>query len=73
MPIYEYYCKTCHDSFDVRQPMGEMVQEMSCPEGHAGAQKALSVFAAVVKADGSVSTAALPDTPCTPSGCARCN
>ena len=47
MPLYEYFCKTCDDKFEVRQPMGKMVQVMDCPEGHIGAQKVLSVFAMV--------------------------
>ena len=72
MPVYEYHCKTCEDSFEVLRPMGAMAVG-TCPEGHAGVTKVLSTFATVSKADGCVSTAALPDTPCNPGGCACCN
>ena len=47
MPVYEYFCRTCDDKFEVMQPMTKMVQVMDCPEGHQGAQKVLSVFAMV--------------------------
>ena len=73
MPLYEYHCKNCDDSFEVLQPMGGMVAEMTCPEGHEGAQKVLSVFATVVKGDACAVPDALPAASCTPGGCASCN
>lgn len=45
MPVYEYFCKTCDDKFEVMQPMTRMARVMDCPEGHQGAQKVLSAFA----------------------------
>ena len=48
MPIYEYYCKSCNDSFEVRQAIDQMEEGAACPEGHGGAQKKLSMFASVV-------------------------
>ena len=71
MPVYEYYCRPCDNSFEVLTPMGSMTQEAICPEAHEGAQKALSVFASVIKAEGCASPSPLPTAPCqAPGGCA---
>ena len=47
VPVYEYFCKSCDDKFEVLQPMTKLVAVMDCPEGHVGAQKVLSMFATV--------------------------
>ena len=47
MAVYEYYCDTCHERFELRQSMSSMATEVACPEGHRGARKVLSVFATV--------------------------
>lgn len=47
VPVYEYFCKSCDDKFEVLAPMGRMTQVLDCPEGHLGARKVLSVFATV--------------------------
>lgn len=47
MPLYEYFCKTCNDKFEVLRPMGKVAVAEACPEGHPGAVKVLSVFATV--------------------------
>ncbi len=73
MPIYEYYCTTCDDGFEIMKPMATMTLEAVCPEGHGGAQKSLSMFASVIKADGCASPSSLPTSPCQPNGCACCN
>ncbi len=65
MPVYEYFCKSCDDKFEVRQSMGKMVAEMDCPEGHMGARKVLSVFAMV----GASKSEAFESASCSPMGC----
>lgn len=47
MAVYEYYCKSCDDKFEVLKPMAKVQSLEVCPEGHKGAAKVLSVFASV--------------------------
>ena len=47
MPVYEYRCRTCDDVFEVRRPMSESSEPATCPDGHPGAVRLLSVFASV--------------------------
>lgn len=54
MPLYEFKCRTCDDTFEVRRPMSEAGAPATCPQGHDGAVRLLSVFASV----GATSTAA---------------
>ena len=66
MPVYEYYCLRCEAKFELLLPMSRMDEPAACPEGHAGAERVLSTFAALGKgADGSVSAASS-------GGCAGC-
>jgi putative FmdB family regulatory protein len=65
MPVYEYFCKTCDDTFEVRTSMSNMTAVAECPEGHAGARKVLSVFATV--SSGSAEPAG--EACCSPMGC----
>jgi putative FmdB family regulatory protein len=57
MPVYEYRCRTCDTTFEARRPMSESSAPATCPDGHEGAVRLLSVFAAVGAAP-AVSTAA---------------
>ncbi len=47
MPLYEYLCVDCGDTFEVRRSMSAVKAEETCPQGHAGAKKVLSAFAMV--------------------------
>jgi len=47
MPLYEFKCRECDDTFEVRRPMSEAGDPASCPQGHEGAVRLLSVFASV--------------------------
>jgi putative FmdB family regulatory protein len=47
MPVYEYRCRTCDATFEARRPMSESSAPATCPDGHEGAVRLLSVFAAV--------------------------
>jgi putative FmdB family regulatory protein len=47
MPRYEYRCRTCDDTFELRRTMSESDAPAFCPEGHADTTKLLSVFASV--------------------------
>ncbi|MFM7686185.1 MAG: FmdB family zinc ribbon protein [Actinomycetota bacterium] len=47
MPLYEFKCKECDDTFEVRRPMSQASDPATCPQGHDGAVRLLSVFASV--------------------------
>ncbi|MFZ4720642.1 MAG: FmdB family zinc ribbon protein [Ilumatobacteraceae bacterium] len=47
MPLYEFKCRTCDDTFEVRRPMSEASDPATCPHGHEDAVRLLSVFASV--------------------------
>jgi len=63
MPLYEFRCRTCDTTFELRRPMSEAADPASCPDGHDGAVRLLSVFAtAGASAGGSASGAPAPRT-----------
>jgi putative FmdB family regulatory protein len=47
VPLYEFRCRTCDETFEVRRPMSEAGEPATCPDGHDGAVRLLSVFASV--------------------------
>ncbi len=47
MPVYEYYCRTCQDKFELLRPMKQAALSANCPSGHQGATRTISVFAAI--------------------------
>lgn len=52
MPVYEYYCRACQSKFELLRPMKMLERPAACPAGHEGAERTLSMFAAVGRADG---------------------
>ena len=42
MPVYEYRCRTCDDTFELSRPMSQSSDPAACPLGHEGAVKLLS-------------------------------
>jgi putative FmdB family regulatory protein len=46
MPVYEYYCRACQIKFELLRPMKMATLTARCPEGHIGATRTVSVFAA---------------------------
>jgi putative FmdB family regulatory protein len=67
VPVYEYRCPTCDTRFDVRRPMSEANTATQCPDGHDGAVRLLSVFAAVGTGDAGAPTPASAGAPCGPA------
>ncbi len=49
MPVYEYYCSTCKEKFELRRSMAEMDAPAVCPQGHVDTQRTLSLFMALSK------------------------
>ena len=47
MPLYEFRCRVCDEVFEERRSMSEASAPATCPQGHDGAVRLLSVFASV--------------------------
>lgn len=52
MPLYEYYCQPCQEKFEMLRSMGRADETTSCPEGHPGATRVLSLIARPAGGDG---------------------
>ncbi len=42
MPFYDFRCPTCEEAFEVRRPISESDQPVSCPKGHEGAIRVIT-------------------------------
>jgi putative FmdB family regulatory protein len=75
MPLYEYYCPQCETRFELLRPMSRSDHAATCPNGHEGAQRVVSVFSAVSKGVGgdtaSIAGGSSCDT-CSSSSCSTC-
>jgi len=47
MPIYEFFCAKCGMKFEELRPAARADDLATCPSGHRGATRVLSVFATV--------------------------
>jgi putative FmdB family regulatory protein len=47
MPIYEYFCAKCGAKFEELRAAARADDAATCPSGHRGATRVLSVFARV--------------------------
>ena len=65
MAVYEYLCRDCDASFELRRAMGDADREVVCPDGHTDVRRKLSVFAAV---GGSTTTGATSARPAPSAG-----
>ncbi|MCB1003199.1 MAG: zinc ribbon domain-containing protein [Acidimicrobiales bacterium] len=71
MPTYEYRCRACGDTFELRRAMAAADEPAPCPAGHDDTTRLLSVFASVgsATAAGPSPSAGPPAGPCG-GGCA---
>jgi putative FmdB family regulatory protein len=61
MAFYEYKCKTCASTFELRRSMSEADAPAACPDGHLNSVRLLSVFAATgISASGGSAPAPMP-------------
>lgn len=67
MPLYDFRCRTCDATFELRRSMAGADEPATCPEGHVGAVRLLPVFAATGRAGGSDAPA--PSAPAMGGGC----
>jgi putative FmdB family regulatory protein len=47
MPVYEYYCRDCEQTFELLRPIVKAEDSASCPEGHTGASRTITLFATI--------------------------
>ena len=75
MPLYEYFCPTCNQKFELLLSMSRAEETATCPSGHPGAKRVLSLFASFSKGeDGSVMPmGASPCASCTTGTCSTCD
>lgn len=53
MPLYEYYCPECKDTFEALRSTPEADAPVACPSCHqVSTQRILSLFASSVKTEG---------------------
>ncbi|MEU5693648.1 zinc ribbon domain-containing protein [Actinosynnema sp. NPDC020468] len=50
MPTYEFRCKACGSTFDVKRPIAEASDPATCPHGHDDTVKLLSMVGLAGKA-----------------------
>lgn len=67
MAVYEFRCKTCDETFEVRRPMSQSGDPAPCPSGHTETVRLLSMFASVGAVGGAPMTA--PAGPPMGGGC----
>ena len=73
MPLYEYYCPVCESRFELLRSMSRSDESATCPSGHEGAERVISVFSALTKsADGEVSSVASSCGSCSAGDCGSC-
>ncbi len=68
MPLYEYYCESCQQRFELLRPMARMDDPAACPEGHGDANRVLSTFAAFTQGESGASESIGGGSAC--AGCA---
>jgi putative FmdB family regulatory protein len=64
VPLYDFRCRTCGDTFELRRSMAEADAPAPCPEGHHDTVKLLPLIA-----DGGRASAAAARAPVATGGC----
>lgn len=52
MPLYDFRCRTCGETFEVRRPMADADGAAPCPHGHAETVRLLPLVAVGGRATG---------------------
>ena len=66
MPRYDYRCRDCGTTFEVRRALAEPETPVACPDGHAATSR---VFTAVAVGGGSAAPVAAGGGGCCGGGC----
>jgi putative FmdB family regulatory protein len=67
VPLYDFRCRECGDTFEVRRPMAESDAPATCPAGHPDTVKLLPLVAV-----GRAGAASAPGPAPAPSGGGCC-
>lgn len=63
MPLYEYFCPTCKDTFEQLRPAQKADEATTCPAcQQPAAQRVLSLFASTVKTNDGAALSAMPQS-----------
>lgn len=63
MPRYEYRCRSCGSTFELRRPMSQSSAPAMCPDGHGDTVKLLSTVAVTgTAASGAAAAAPQPQS-----------
>jgi putative FmdB family regulatory protein len=75
MPLYEYFCQRCEAKFELLRSMSRSEEPATCPKGHEGAERVLSMFSSFSKgADGvSAPVGGSPCSSCSSGSCSTCS
>jgi putative FmdB family regulatory protein len=57
VPLYDFRCRTCDETFEVRRSMAEADEPASCPSGHRDTLRLLPVVSLGGRADSPVPAA----------------
>jgi putative FmdB family regulatory protein len=58
MPSYDYRCRQCGDTFEIKRSITATAEPVSCPQGHGDTVKLLSTVSVAVGAKGGGARAA---------------
>jgi putative FmdB family regulatory protein len=58
VPLYDFRCRTCGDTFELRRSMAESDAPAPCPEGHHDTVKLLPLVAVGGRASAAAASAA---------------
>jgi putative FmdB family regulatory protein len=43
VPLYDFRCRTCDETFEVRRPMADADEPAACPQGHVDTLRLLPI------------------------------
>jgi len=66
MPTYDYRCRECGTTFELRRGLDAPETAVACPDGHAATSR---VFTAVAVGGGAAAPAPAPSGGCCGGGC----
>jgi len=69
MPRYDFRCRTCGATFEVRRTMSDASAPAACPDGHDDTVKLLSTVALAGRAGGAPAAPSGPSGGCCGGGC----
>jgi len=69
MPRYDFRCRTCGATFEVRRRMSDASAPAACPDGHDDTVKLLSTVALAGRAGGAPAAPSGPSGGCCGGGC----